>query len=493
MPLHLLRIGTTYYFRLVVPTDLRQFFPLRELKHSLKSKSKTAAAKQHAKYEIHYQSLFSQLRLLSMPKPSISFQAIELWLKQNPDKAFTPPELAPYSPFGNKNAAAAIQTLLDYGYVPDEYGKFDLTQPPANYPHELQPQPQPQAPTIYPHEPQPQPHRRKSARLEEVFRQYFDLLTKGDKYQRQLKPSSLAAYRYSLNPFVRFVGPKGTIDDACRKIDAYIDAQYSGSNRTKTINNTVKNLKHFFNFAVTHGFISETPKINRVVSKPNEANTEGNQAYNTDQIKGILSALIVPVKQIANLRDRERNRKTRIELLCLVLIAMYTGYRINEIRQLSIDDIQSIDGIACLSLLDIDSKTPNARRYVPISQALLDIDFPSILQKLGRRNQGTLFSKIYSTYNKAHLAILAASGITGRPNQYTFHSWRATMNTALNDKGCPDVVRNNIIGHATAGQQRNYDYLTPDRLAVMQQYINQVHANIDLKPIAAYLQAELKK
>ena len=79
-------------------------------------------------------------------------------------------------------------------------------------------------------------------------------------------------------------------------------------------------------------------------------------------------------------------------------VLLFTGARAGEIAQLSVSDIIWEDDIACISLLseDINVKTQNARRIIPIHHTLLELGILEYLDKIKESGESKLFPLLSS-------------------------------------------------------------------------------------------------
>src|SRR5664279_4719527 len=83
---YLHRVNHVYYCRIVIPTDLKSYFPTREIKRTLRTSSKTEARKILPSVLADIQQQFHNLRW-SNPYMNVkppSKRAIEIYQKRNP-------------------------------------------------------------------------------------------------------------------------------------------------------------------------------------------------------------------------------------------------------------------------------------------------------------------------------------------------------------------------------------------------------------------------
>lgn len=141
-----------------------------------------------------------------------------------------------------------------------------------------------------------------------------------------------------------------------------------------------------------------------------------------------------------------------------VLLAFYTGARLNEIAQLSVSDIQKLDGLWCVSFTDEAGqqrlKNEASKRIVPLHPVLLELGFLKYVQTL--RKDGRLFPEL--TYCKVNgygrnlgrwfneNLLDKQLGLTS--SGLVFHSIRHTVMQELRNKGVQTSEIQAIVGHA---------------------------------------------
>lgn len=133
----------------------------------------------------------------------------------------------------------------------------------------------------------------------------------------------------------------------------------------------------------------------------------------------------------------------------LICIATYTGCRIEEICQLSIDkSIIKENNVLCFSIED--AKSPAGIRKIPIHRALI-----STIERLKKespngmlipsksKNKYGILSDLYSkAFGRLKLEL-------GYDKSYVFHSIRKTVITQLQRSGVEGITIASIVGHET--------------------------------------------
>jgi integrase len=153
----------------------------------------------------------------------------------------------------------------------------------------------------------------------------------------------------------------------------------------------------------------------------------------------------------------------------LPLIALFTGARLNEICQLTTRDIGIHENIDTLSILDEDSKrlkTIASRRIIPIHSQLIELGFldyvssiqsgrlfPELPEDLARPgNFGPKSSELFTAYRRK-----CGVGEIKERSSKVFHSFRATLISALRKANVPKDRRTRLAGHEYSDtQDRNY-------------------------------------
>jgi len=166
-----------------------------------------------------------------------------------------------------------------------------------------------------------------------------------------------------------------------------------------------------------------------------------------------------------------------------ILIGLFTGCRINEAAQLFAEDIAEEADIACFHFRPDESKKQQTKghksRVVPIHPELVQWGFLAWVR--GKPPTGHLFEAVF-THGRDGYGQSASKWYnrTFRKHQginRDFHSFRHTMQAALDAAGVPKRVINAILGHA-AGKSMSmtvYEHGLP--IAVLRDAIGKVPAN----------------
>jgi integrase len=155
----------------------------------------------------------------------------------------------------------------------------------------------------------------------------------------------------------------------------------------------------------------------------------------------------------------------------LPLLALYTGARLEELCQLTVDDVQQEEGIPFLHItliLDDDEapltslKTDSSLRRVPLHQKHLDAGFLEYVAYIREQNHTWLFPLLTpDTYGKRGGNFTkwwglwrGKLGIGGRHR--CFHAFRDTFKTACRGALIGEDLHDALTGHAGGGVGRDY-------------------------------------
>ena len=162
------------------------------------------------------------------------------------------------------------------------------------------------------------------------------------------------------------------------------------------------------------------------------------------KIKGIKRTSFT-TKEI-NLLGKTAKEQGDDQLANLVLLAAYTGARIEELCQLKVTSVLRVDGVSCFSIED--AKTEAGNRLVPIHPKLL-----VLVRRLCKASTDSylIAGLTESKYGDRSNAIGKRFGRLktglGFGEEKVFHSIRKTVTTLLENAGVPEGVAADIVGH----------------------------------------------
>lgn len=171
------------------------------------------------------------------------------------------------------------------------------------------------------------------------------------------------------------------------------------------------------------------------------------------------------------------------------LIGLYTGMRLGEIIQMSMDDLEDVKGIWAFNVRedpdDINKsvKTPSSVRKVPLHNDLLEFGFIQFFEDMKKKGYKRIFEDInpsskgyYSDlfskkfrYNTEKLNIKTA--------KTSYHSFRHNIKNAMKDKDILDTHQDAILGHAQTAMNAIYGSTEVKKL---KECIDRIEYEIDL-------------
>lgn len=185
-------------------------------------------------------------------------------------------------------------------------------------------------------------------------------------------------------------------------------------------------------------------------------------AFSTDELTALFHA---PLLQ-ASYRDRVKPRKhtPQTALMWMPLVALFTGMRSEEIAQLRTSDIREENGITYFQVAEGDGqhlKTAAAYRRVPVHSMLVECGFAKYLVHVQKQKHDYLFpglkpggpdgkrnwyfTRAFTAYRR-RVNVERIDARTGR-NRLGFHSFRATVATALENARVPESEAVQVLGH----------------------------------------------
>lgn len=144
------------------------------------------------------------------------------------------------------------------------------------------------------------------------------------------------------------------------------------------------------------------------------------------------------------------------------LISLYSGMRLEEISQLSVDDVYFVDGIWVFDVNtkpsrdgrnDKQVKNKNAVRIVPMHNKLIDLGFIEYVDSIKIKGEERLFYKLNKTersprygkqVGKNFSDIIKICGIKGKKS---FHSLRHTFSDFYKKRHLQNDVFRQVFGH----------------------------------------------
>jgi len=436
---HLLLRPSGYYFRLVVPIDLRHVFRKRELKYSLKTSLKQLASSRAMVLTGLVKGLIISLRkgLRYKNIGDTINKFLMLVLGKTP-----------------------IPSQMDHSFVPDK-----IVQKGSQERSSVSPQdssvyqsfvPEPVEPAI--------------PTLGDIIKQFLD---EGDQTEGRWTPKTRFEMEASLEILKEIIGG----DIQANKIDRLSitgfkknlmmlppnmnkDKRYKGKSikdivkrkpsktiSIVTINKNLGRAQQLFDYAMVHGYMSFNPAKGLKV-KLKKRNDEARAIYTPSDLNKLFHS------------DSYLNDSfVKDYYFWSPILALYTGARQTEIGQLYLDDFKKIDGVWCIDIVEDSEnkkvKTKSSKRIVPLHPFLVDdMGIIKRVQNLKDHGEqrflpdlqraangyGVYISKWFNDRYKRPCGIIDINK--------NFHSFRHTFGTNPIHNGIDDHSLKALMGHS---------------------------------------------
>jgi integrase len=237
-------------------------------------------------------------------------------------------------------------------------------------------------------------------------------------------------YRRAVRPSVSF-----TFAELEEKFPA---AQGEGMSRA-TVNRHVTNLRSLFTWLSKGNGLPrdhDNPFTGMGVKRAKDADDTQYEAMSDGDIAKLLDGLPLAHEPAKGFTD---------SLGWIIAVAAYTGLRQGEVLALKSDDFQSKDGVRFIVVRK--GKTVNARRSVPIHDALIEAG----LSQYAKKCDGLLFTAAKNFASRfTDYRVERGVGID-EGDRIVFHSLRKSFNTKLAHAKEPEIpvgIRASLLGHA---------------------------------------------
>jgi integrase len=209
----------------------------------------------------------------------------------------------------------------------------------------------------------------------------------------------------------------------------------------KSVNKHIARLGSLLKYCNDIGMIVNNPASGLKLSEKQRADQERN-VYAPEDIKKIVCGLPMSV--------------SCPERYWIPLIGLYSGLRLNEISQLYVEDVIMLDGCWCFNInADKNKRLKNAAsaRVIPVHPKLIELGLIQYCENIHKAGHPRLWMNLewadisgytnsickwYQRFNRQH--------VTEDPKK-VFHSMRHTVADTLKQKGVPEVVIAEVLGH----------------------------------------------
>jgi integrase len=184
--------------------------------------------------------------------------------------------------------------------------------------------------------------------------------------------------------------------------------------------------------------------------------------------------------------DIGRFRESEPPRFWLPLLAAFTGARLEELGQLTVEDIRQQDGIHFVSINaegDKSIKTRSSIREIPLHSELTKMGFLEYVAKRRAAGNTGLFpdlepdktGKITERFSKRWTRYRRSLGITD-PRK-PFHSFRHGFKQSCRDAGIGEEIHDSLTGHSNGSIGRGYGAVS---LQAKAEAISKITYNVDL-------------
>lgn len=216
-----------------------------------------------------------------------------------------------------------------------------------------------------------------------------------------------------------------------RAVVKWVDSDLMGKDglSATTCRRIISNCRGFWNFLIDRRDLEAPDPFNKVVpvqKKTKKSSSEERKPFTQDDLSRVF--LAIPAEDSA-LRN-------------LVLLAAYTGARIEELCSLRLENVTPE------ALKIDDSKTAAGQREVPIHATIKDL----VAKLKATSTDGYLLTGLtFNKYGDRSNAIGKRFGrlkrSVGFDERYVFHSIRKGVSTQLEQQGVPENVSARLLGH----------------------------------------------
>lgn len=234
----------------------------------------------------------------------------------------------------------------------------------------------------------------------------------------------------------------------------------------KNVNEKLEALIKFLDFCKTNDYIEKNYLENNIkFSKSKFTNileaTKKRENFNSNELRQMFTYL----NELVSVKDFKK-----VEEIYIILIALFTGMRLEEICKLKVEDIKKDENNIYYFDIIEDVKTENSKRKVPLHKYLIEkFNFLEFLNKKILSGNEMLFNLKSITRKKrikyGHYFIRDffnsfkdnfVSEERQEKNLITFHSYRHTFATRLKESDKVDYYDiSKLLGHSIETVQKN--------------------------------------
>ena len=306
---------------------------------------------------------------------------------------------------------------------------------------------------------------------------------------RDPRSRSITEWRYAVKRFTELHGdiPVDTIEDShiveFRKALAKIPARLPTALRDKplpelialadsgkltgmgnerspsAINKLIVAIGSILDVMLDDGVIARNPAKNKLLAKDDDGTKR--PPYEIEDLRTLFTSEIY----CGDYWSSPACRDDRPSHYWMPLVALFAGFRIEEISQLTVTDVRCEKGVWYISIntdYGRKYKSKAAIRDVVIHQELLKAGFLRFVNEQKKLGHKRLFHDLTKTADGRLSGVFSnwysryATKVGIKNNGRTFHSFRDNFSDALDNGGFSDRQIERLMGHALDGVKKNY-------------------------------------
>ena len=243
-----------------------------------------------------------------------------------------------------------------------------------------------------------------------------------------------------------------------------------------TVNMNIKAASSLFDWMERHGYVAKNYFKGMLLQSKRRVRDE-REVFSSEDIVKIFGPELGVAKKVLPWR------------FWIPLLGLYTGARVEEVSQLHIEDVKSVDGVWVIDINDNAEdkrvKTRDSKRIVPLHPFLLDeLGFHRHVERVQAARSVRVFPELRRFNLKYGLSVsvwfskyLKEIGIEGAKS---FHSFRHTFTTNLIHREVPVQVVDWLTGHASPGETAGRYTKLPTDPAVLLPHVLKLDFGVDL-------------
>lgn len=275
-----------------------------------------------------------------------------------------------------------------------------------------------------------------------------------------LKDSTWRKHRGIVEGFIKTIGNMDVAMVGAKAVTGYKTGLIDQGRGARTVNAHLTVLEGFFEYIISHYSVNMVNPAKNLLIADEDNNAEKYEPFTPDELQRIFQP------------DFYRKKLKLPDFYWCPLIALFTGARAEEIASLDVEQIYPVKGIWIIDILK--GKNANAKRRVPLHQALIDLGLVDYRMSLARAGYKKLFPHIQPGTNGYRKNMTRMFGtyldlpeVNIVDPLKVFHSFRHTVVTALTGKGVNDGLKRAMVGHDVDTRLSSHDdYIHPSALTV---------------------------